>query len=1301
MRIDPPASKLTLRSRDPRIAIGVIFDSGSIYLTNRTGIANVPGVEIAGCVRDLSATSQQLFPDQGRSTIGTLSFTAVDLDGAITDELRDQLLNEGRGVRGREVRVYTGDTDDFADATWSRVDTYVVDRVTLNRRSYEFSCADRSREQRVDIFDQASTRLTFTITATADTINVVATALFEMCAHTASFTHAPSTTIGYATIKQTGEIFGYTGKTGTSFTGCAAYRGLFGTVAQPVTVEATDNDRKPEVEEFIYIEMPGPQLDYAIKTGKILGTANSLPASWHMGIDEAFVNDDLYTSIGADLYDPSDVTKGLQLRFTHLDKEDGKRFCEEQLHVPMQTFSPISTLGVIGIRRMASLLSSAEPVVVLGPNNVIACDSIEHSLQRVVNRVIVHWNFNGDKFTRHDLFENLTSIGDGDLGHGVSRPLELNLRGMYVSAHSRSTLLRIFNSLTDRYGAPPIEASVRVSRSLNAVEIGDPARMALPSLRDFAGASTLDRTFEVQGRRMNWLTGELSWQVFGSTARVQPDNGGGTSPPLADTYYDDVGTALTGVLTIAGGHVTANGTLTGGADARTAVFYYLGDLTIDAGKTVNIDDNVALFVRGTLTVNGTINGKGRGISAIADPNTVSSAFVADTTSPLVRGTFGSTRASNGITFNNGVSFDVYNDRTGIALTGESAAPRLNLSVSATSTLLGLPSDIRGTPGIYGTPVVESPGDTVRAKGGAGGDGGSGLVILCRGLSFGVAGQIDLSGADGSPPSGTVTLGGASLYAGAGGGGAPGKLYVILDGDTITLPDLDSAFVADHGATPQTGSPIGLAVNSVTIPQGIAQPWTGYDPGLGSFDAFGAANVVQYVPSNIPLGNSDDEIVPAPTSFTTSASDVGLQLAWVSPPADKHDFVQVWRAITNDRSGAVLVFQGKASSFFDYSGSTITRSFWIRAGRINAGGFSSWVPSGSTAGVEITYGGGGGIADEIVEDFKYANLADFNGRWNDYADPGEISFLTGLADAPGGTALRVGNNSGNDQQWRSLNRQMPYDGVSLYEVGCIVRKNNGAANTLYMGVEGIDDDGVTLINSATGANATGSQHYFAAQGVTPGASWTVYRGYFKGWSGTAGQQHNDSSVPGAMYTGVAFVRPMLLMNYNAASGQMDCARVWIRRLSGALNAKDKVATAEIEFNAATETANEVDAGPISVSTPVGDTDVIKYATITTTATDEVSVAVQYRLAVINLGGPNWDVKSGAMMCTTSNTGITYGQPVNKTQADGVQYDPVTSVYTFTPGAGTWRFGLAITNNSGSDDASPTFKDIAVQIAKHKR
>src|SRR5690606_9739597 len=219
--------------------------------------------------RDISATSQELFPDEGRATIGSLNFTAVDLEGAITEEIRAQLNEvDSRGINRREVRVFTGDTDNFTDGSWRQVETFVIDgSVDRDGPLYRFRCATRNREQRTTIFARRKTRLAATLTEDANEVEVISTDGFELVPHTASFSDAPNETVGYIRIRKTGEIIRYTGKEEGKFTGCT--RGAFRTLPQAVEVTGADQDRWPEVEEVIYLEMPGPELAYALMTGVI------------------------------------------------------------------------------------------------------------------------------------------------------------------------------------------------------------------------------------------------------------------------------------------------------------------------------------------------------------------------------------------------------------------------------------------------------------------------------------------------------------------------------------------------------------------------------------------------------------------------------------------------------------------------------------------------------------------------------------------------------------------------------------------------------------------------------------------------------------------------------------------------------------------------------------------------------------------------------------------------------------------------------------------------------------------------
>lgn len=196
--------------------------------------------------------------------------------------------------------------------------------------------------------------------------------------------------------------------------------------------------------------------------------------------------------------------------------------------------------------------------------------------------------------------------------------------------------------------------------------------------------------------------------------------------------------------------------------------------------------------------------------------------------------------------------------------------------------------------------------------------------------------------------------------------------------------------------------------------------------------------------------------------------------------------------------------------------------------------------------------------EIFDPMSYTSALQLEIHWTQ-RDGGlpdnEISSVSD-AEAPGGVAVRFGNNSGDDMWWGAFTDYLiPYDGLSLYEVGIIARKTAGSG-AFWCGLEGVADDGATLIN-VVGADTYSSQHYVAATAVALGSSWEIRRGFVRGWSATPDTNNkNDARDPGQMYTGVAYVRPLFIVNYDGVAGTTDVGAVWVRRIDGELAATDQ-------------------------------------------------------------------------------------------------------------------------------------------------
>ncbi len=748
-------------NKEPRFVVQLIYGVSSPSFTSHAGISNVPGVQVDSTIVSISGTSQRLTPEEGRTTIGNIAVVLTDGNSPdkFTNEIRDQLNNNNEGLRGLEVRIWVGYTDDFDD--YARIATPVVANVQRQRDgSYKLDCADITRELRTNIFEPKSARLAASLTADATEIDLDTTAGFQTVYHGNSYSDAPGQTVGYVKVQQTGEIIRYTGVTDSppQLTGCT--RGAFSTTAKPVEFDAnTAADRRPEIKEFIYLEMPGPMLALAVMTGDIPGSspAATLPAHWHLGISATWIRESDFENIGTDLWDTTDDQKGLPVRFTELKRTDGKKFLETEVYQLLGCYTPIYADGNIGLKRLTKVLADAPHDIRLTASNVVRAGSLKHNLQKVINQIRIDWNWQGEKFTRTNLFIDSASVTT----HGAAKLKTLQFKGLHGARHTVTTLSQRTQSLRDRHGNPPLELEVDVLPSLNKVEVGDIVRVTLPTLQDFAGTDTLDRSFEVQGTNINWRTGQVRLQLFGSSA--DPDtsapDGENAAAPLSDCWYTKEGTELSTVLTISGGAVTASGTLNGNADlnAAGAIFYYDGDLTINAGVVVTITENVQLRIKGFLTINGSIDGQGGGQNGVSDTRTKDVTGQPD----LPGGTpgfLGTTRGSDGYLRTDIGKTRMYNAVGKLTKGAHNSFPHLHListqdggSPGCTAALDGLPTDLRGTGGGPGGAISldSGAGPVIKARGGAGGDGGAGLAIISRGLGTGVSADIDLSGDNGA------------------------------------------------------------------------------------------------------------------------------------------------------------------------------------------------------------------------------------------------------------------------------------------------------------------------------------------------------------------------------------------------------------------------------------------------------------------------------------------------------------------------------------------------------------------------
>ncbi|WP_444946451.1 hypothetical protein ACJJIP_06510 [Microbulbifer sp. VTAC004] len=779
--------------RELRLVIEIGYDL-PLYITSHNNIPGLPANAIHGALNKCSATSQKLVPEQGRAEIGAISFEVVDIGGQLSYVLRDE-LEQGKGIKGRTVRLYQG----FAGLDWAdfRLEQTQIaeESISYAEGIYRVRCRDIQREMRHDIFVPNMTRLAANFGKADTTLQVFDTSSFEANPHTLAYGDAPGQSVYYLKIKyQDGfEIVRATGKTSSSFTNCT--RGLFGTFARDHELpENSDDESGVEVEEFIYLEGPGPQLAYALLTGNILGTNNVLPSNWHLGIDPAFVVLDEFENIGADWYKPGDHSKGKILRFDGLEETDGKKFIETEINLLLGAFMPVNAAGQLGFRRMAGVLAESGTVATIGPDDVKSLGELKYNLAGVRNIFSVQWSwFEQPGFDGKFLRSNNLVDADSVAIHGEAKQHTLKFRGLHNSRHTYTTIKNTFDALRDRFAGPPLSLRLGLLPSNNDLEVGDIVRVSLPQLRDHSqnvDNGTLNRAMEVQRISIDQVSGAVSVDLFGSyqPAGMIADQADSTSAELPDAWYSAEGSAMkaSGLSIDASGFLTADGTLIGNGDSRV-IYYYPGDLTIPVGRTLSVSSNIELRVRGVLQIDGTL----QGIPANNGVGFLGSCY----------GGAGQLKNAREIV-NRGTARGAW----GKTVRGRNEVmPPLNIENNG-GDLQGIPDDISGSGGARGghSSFYSFDGSyEPSGRGGLGGMGGAGIVVIARGVAIGVSGKIENSGEDGSPG----TTGDSNVIqvpGGSGGGGAPGGIVLLIDGTQNPMPILsNSKIIACYGESPDS------------------------------------------------------------------------------------------------------------------------------------------------------------------------------------------------------------------------------------------------------------------------------------------------------------------------------------------------------------------------------------------------------------------------------------------------------------------------------------------------------------------
>lgn len=992
-------------SKEPRFVIKIEFSASSLYLTSHADITGVPATVLVGGVQEPFIASQKLNPDEARAEIGSASFRVVDLASGFTNAIRSK-LDAGEGLRKKLVRFYMG----YAGQAFSEfvlMGTQEVNEASYDRGVYSIDCQDVQRSARKDLFILKETTLTSSVLATDTTINVNSTTGFTRVFHGTSYSDSPSTTVGYIKIKD--EVIRYTGTTATTFTGCT--RGVLGTLAAAYQVDgATPTARREKVTEHVYLELPAVKLMYALLTGSLYNDAATLPSHWHLGISASLVRLADFTGIGADLWNPADDTAGVVLSFSGVSKSDGKAFIEKELLRLLGCFAPVYADGALGLRRMVRVLSDAPGIVTLDNSNTVSTGELQHDMEGLHNNFLISWNPIGGTYSRTTQLIDANSVTK----HGQSSVLSMEFKGLSGGRHTDATIFRLIDAARDRYASPPERIDVDVLHALNGLEVGDVVRCRWPDVRDYAGASTsIDRAFEIQATQFNLATGKGKLTLFGSTAPAASLTPTTNTTSLPDAFYSALGVALSSVIGITGNTVNAGThTITGGTDltAGAAIFYHLGDLTIPAGATVNISGNVQIRVRGYLTINGTIYGKGSGLAGVADDTNPASALTGNA------GYVGNSRGWDGI--RGGQDFidgnAMLQTRSAVMTVGRNISfPLLNLEVSGT-TLKGLPTDLRGTGGGPGGKVTSSGIGTYRAAGGTGGNGGAGLALISRGMGLGASGTINLSGNNSTATTVYTTSDGNSYYPGPGGAGGPGCVLVLLDGDLLSAPDLTNRFIAFTGTVPTPTAETFLDNDGQHRYDKKQDPWAGFDDPsrISNQSLAGSCQRIQYIQAP-QTATADVTSVPAVTGLAAVPGTQGFTLNWALPagvPAET--VVEIWQhSAATPFLSATKIAETKGTTLWIPRADTTTVYVWVRLRVPTAsGGVAYSATNPATNGLAAV--AGGLAVTGYLTNASHTVAADLAGTVASFSSAGgAFKVSSGTSDVTSSAAFSVVSSTG--------------------------------------------------------------------------------------------------------------------------------------------------------------------------------------------------------------------------------------------------------------------------------------------------
>ena len=813
----------------PTLAIRIAFASND-HVWVGSDFAVLPGgaSTIDAKIQKITGSGSTVNPLTSASTIGGASVAITDKNGSLSELIQQKLLNL-KGTRKSVVEIYEGCQgeeigDDNLVQTLLFYDyNYKAGTVTIDLKELIYST-------KTEIFSAHTGRLYETIDAEQTTIRFTSddSSPFPTFAHSDHYTVDPyfgpegnpqsqSPTgqnisiekFGYAQIEETGEEFSFTSVTnyGDYYEFNVYERGVFGTLAQAVEVEPdTEQDNRPLVSELIVFEETLAETLCFLWAGSSLNGNRTMPDHWCMQIDRDYIDVEQLIKLHENHVGPN-------VRAKVVGEETAKDVIEKQ----------VLRLGPIGVRtdrwgRLSPFTLSAPTqdatyIFEFTPDSIVNIGELKTSQKNIYSPIVLEWAYNAtsEVFRHKQVYTYVAS----ELINKPTDEKTLQFKWLQPGAHTDAHISKLLEIFGAQYGHPTLHLQIKSLPSGRHLKIGDVVRVNVPQLRDSSSFIpndvALKRSFLIVGKTYDYYTRQATYQLISYTKKPDPFSLVSGSSVLPDEHY--TGNSFPGV---SGGVYSGSYQI-----SPDQIYTHNGALTLADGSILSLSSNgqrMRLHVMGHLSINGTIDLTGMGIHAGGAGQTQTT-----DAQPGEPGYFGSNRGGAGLDTNivltgggdNPACVDMFkwareypNDKPGVTNGLYNSIPQPGLTLQ-NGVLSGMPADLSGSGGAGGAmshyyrpngPLGDCAEIDNYLDGAAGGRGGCGLEIICRGFSLGPNARIITNGGDASAVNSAIDpRDNTTYYGGAGAPGMPGCVIIYVDGNH-TAPAITSYVEAYPGST---------------------------------------------------------------------------------------------------------------------------------------------------------------------------------------------------------------------------------------------------------------------------------------------------------------------------------------------------------------------------------------------------------------------------------------------------------------------------------------------------------------------